>query len=126
MATEEGLLQVSAVTGADLSASSNLFRVVKLDTNGNVVLVAAITDVPFGILQDVKSSGKVVPVATGGIVKAVAGATIAAGTPVACKADGSLQAAVSTQYVIGVARVAAVSGDVFSVMIDTSNPGIKA
>lgn len=115
MAWEERVELVSANTGADLSATSNLYKAVKLNSTGDVVAVAAITDVPFGILYDTAASNRVVPVAVGGLSKAVAGATIAAGAPVAVKADGTLQTAATTQTVIGVARVAAVNGDVFTV-----------
>lgn len=117
MAVEERVELVSAETGADLSAAANEFKVVKLDANGKVVLAAALTDVPFGILYDVAKADRVVPVAVGGIAKAKAGATIAAGAPVATKADGTLQtaAAAAGQYVIGTARTGGVSGDVISV-----------
>lgn len=126
MAWEERVELVSASTGADLSATSNQYKAVKFDANGNVVAIAAITDIPAGILYDTAASGRVVPIAIGGLCKAVAGATIAAGAPVAVKADGTLQTAVTTQYVLGTARVAAVAGDVFTVNISTANLGIKA
>jgi hypothetical protein len=129
MAFEEAVELVSAGSGADLTAASNQFRVVKLDANGNVVLAAAITDIPFGILYDTaytSAVGKVVPVAVGGIAKVLAGATIPAGSPIATKADGSVQVAATTQYVIGVARVSAVAGDIFPANISTANVGIKA
>lgn len=126
MATEERVELVTAITAADLSATSNLFKAVKLDTNGNIVAIAAITDLPFGILQDTAVSGRAVPVAVGGIVKCKAGAAIAAGAPVAVKADGTLQTAATTQYVLGTARYAAASGDVVSVQVSTANLGIKA
>lgn len=126
MATEERCELVTAITAADLSAAANMFKAVKLDASGNVVAIAAITDLPFGILQDTAVSGRAVPVAIGGIVKCKAGATIAAGAPVAVKADGTLQTAVTTQYVLGTARYSAVSGDVFAVNISTANLGIKA
>lgn len=126
MAVEERLELVSATTGADLSAASAQYKVVKLDTNGNVVAVSAITDIPFGILYDTAGTGKTVPVAVDGIVKCIAGATIAAGAVVATKADGTLQTAVTTQYILGTARYGAVAGDVFGVQIDTANPAIKA
>ena len=115
MAIEERLEQISVEAGADLSASANLFKAVKLDTDGKAVLCSAITDIPIGILQDLSTAGHAVPVAVGGIVKAKAGATIAAGAPVATKADGTLQTAATTQYVIGTARWGGVSGDVISV-----------
>lgn len=99
---------------------------VKYDTNGNVVPVAAITDIPAGVLYDTAAVNRVVPLAVDGIVKVVAGATIAAGAVVATKADGTVQPAVTTQYILGTARWGGVAGDVISVNIDTSNPSIKA
>jgi hypothetical protein len=126
MATEERIERVTAVAGGDLSAAANLFKACKLDASGNVVAIAAITDAPYGILQDVGPTGRALPVAVGGIAKAKAGGTIAAGAQVAVKADGTLQTAVATQYVVGTARYAAVSGDVFSVHLSTANLGIKA
>lgn len=125
MATEERAEYVTAVAGADF-ASTDLFKAVKLDTNGNVVAIAAITDLPFGILQDWAKTGKALPVGVGGIIKCKAGGTIPAGSPVAVKADGTLQVAVTTQYVLGTARYAAVTGDVFAVQVSTANLGIKA
>lgn len=126
MAIEERVELVSANAGVDLSASTNQFKVVKLDANGNVIPVAAITDTPFGILYDTAISGAAVPVATGGICKATAGGTIAAGAPIACTATGTVQTAVATQFVLGTARIAAVAGDVFPINVETSSPWIHA
>ena len=126
MAFEEGLELRSATAGADLSAASNLFKAVKLDSNGTIVAVAATTDIPFGILYDTPKLGQPGPVATGGIVKCVAGATIAAGALVSITATGAIQTAVTGQAVIGTARTSAVSGDVFPVSIDTTNPWLHA
>ena len=115
MAFEERLEMISASTGADLSAEANLYTVIKFDTDGKVVAVTGTTDKPAGVLQDTAKADLVVPVAVGGIAKCKAGATINAGDPVATKADGTLQVAVATQYVLGVARYDAASGDVMSV-----------
>lgn len=126
MAFEERVELISASTGADLSAAANQYKVVKWNTSGEVVAVAAITDVPAGVLYDTAASGKVIPLAVGGICKVKAGATIATGAQVATKADGTLQTAVATQVVLGTARVGGASGDVISVHLSTANPGIKA
>lgn len=115
MAIEERLEQITVEAGVDLTAATNLFKAVKLNSDGRAVPIAAITDIPIGIQQDLAPAGRALPVAVGGIVKAKAGGTIPAGAQVAVKADGTLQVAVSTQYVIGTARWSAVSGDVFSV-----------
>jgi hypothetical protein len=116
MAIEEGLKKISVEAGADLSAAANLYKCVKLDSNGNAVICSAITDKTIGSLQDLGKQGRAVPVSYEGIAKFKAGATIAAGDPVATKADGTLQVAATTQYVIGIARWGGVSGDIISVL----------
>ena len=117
MAFEERLENISVDAGADLSDNANLYKVVKLNSSEQAVLAAAITDVPLGILQDLGKAGQPVPVAVGGICKAKAGATIAAGAPVATKADGPLQTAATTQYVLGIARTGGGSGEIISVLL---------
>lgn len=116
-AFEENLKNVTGVAGADLSAAAKQYTCVKLNSSEEIVSCSAITDKTFGILQDVGVQGKALPVAVSGICKAKAGATIAAGDPVATKADGTLQVAATTQYVIGVARTGGSSGQVISVLL---------
>lgn len=118
MAIEEGLRKYTYEAGADLSNETNcLYRCVKLTSTGQVVLCSAITDKTIGSLQDLNTVNRAVPVAQEGIAKFKAGATIAAGDPVATKADGTLQVAVTTQYVIGIARWGGASGEVISVLL---------
>jgi hypothetical protein len=114
-AFEENLKNITGVAGADLTGKQYLC--VKLNSSEEIVACSAITDKTVGILQDEGKQGKALPVAVGGICKAKAGATIAAGDPVATKADGTLQVAATTQYVIGVARTGGSSGQVISVLL---------
>lgn len=126
MAFEEAVELRSAQIGAvSLAAAANLFKVVKFDANGELVAVAAITDVPAGVLYDTGVVGATVPYAVAGIAKVKAGATITPGAMVATKADGTLQVAVATQTVIGMARLGGVTGDV--IPVELTLPGfIKA
>lgn len=124
MSFEERVELISEQAGSDLTGQQ--FHAVKVNASAQVVPVTAITDVAIGILQDTTSvTGAAVPVAVGGTAKALAGATIAAGAVVAPKADGTMQTAATTQTPIGMARTAAVSGDVFPVLIG-ANVAIKA
>lgn len=117
MAIEEGIRKYTYEAGADLSADANLYKCVKITSTGQVVLCSAITDKTVGSLQTLGTQNRAVAVAQEGVAKFKAGATIAAGDPVATKADGTLQVAVATQYVIGVARWGGASGEVISVLL---------
>jgi len=109
MATENKVLDVSWPAAEDLS--SDQYRIVVLDaTTKKVRRPDAITDIPFGVLQNAPAADEaaaVRPIGCGGISKIVLGATLGTGAIVAVEyadaADaGKAQAAVSTQYPAGV------------------------
>jgi len=129
MATEEGLQCISAVAGADLSAVANQYKAVKLSANKTVILCAAATDVPVGILQNTPGSGQAATVGVRGVTKWQADAAIAAGVQVGTSADGQADAKVAgtdiTEYVIGqVVGGAGAAGEIAEVLI--SIPGHRA
>lgn len=72
--------------GADLSTKQ--FTFVKLNSSGQVVAVAAATDIPIGILQNTPGSLAVADVMSNGISKLVAGGSIPAGALVLTDAAG--------------------------------------
>ena len=91
------------------------YNIVKIGSTG-VVLAAATTDVPYGILQNTPNAGEPALVRILGPSKCVSGAgSIVIGSPIAPKADATAQIAVTTQYEVGVALSSAASGDVFTV-----------
>jgi len=90
MATEQILKSVTATAGADLS--THQYKFVKLSANKTVVLCAAATDIPFGILQNDPTSGQAATVAVSGVSKVVFGASIAAGLFAGTSATGLLDA----------------------------------
>lgn len=109
MTIENKLLDLAFEAGEDLS--SDQFRIVVLDaTTGKVRRPNAITDIPLGVLQNAPESGEaaaVRPISCGGVTKIQLGATLARGALVAMEyadADdaGKAQAAVATQYPVGV------------------------
>lgn len=103
MAYEIPGMSASFVAGGDLS--SKQYHFVKLNTSGQVVIVAANTDKPFGILQNAPASGGTAEVMLYGISKVVADADLAIGDQIGSSADG--QAATyapgtdTTKYIVG-------------------------
>lgn len=124
MAIENKVIDLSYPANEDLS--SDQYRIVVLDaTTGKVRRPDAITDVPFGVLQNAPSTGEaavVRPIGCGGVSKVVLGATLARGTIVAMEYNsatdaGKAQAAVATQYAIGTLLSGGVEDDLGSVLL---------
>lgn len=94
--------------GADLSAAQ--YTVVKLNSSGLVVAVAAITDVPIGILQNAPVAGAAAEVLVTGGSKLVATAAITLPAVLGVDAVGKGKKLTvgtdTTQYVIGQATAA--------------------
>lgn len=103
MAFEIPLFQHSFVAGGDLSAKQ--YHFVKLNTSGQVVICAAATDKPVGILQNAPASGGVAEVMLAGISKVSADADLAIGDQIGTSGDGQADAKTpgtdTTEYVVG-------------------------
>jgi len=115
MAVDKVLQYDNRDAGADLTGK--LRYAAKLDTSGDLVLAGAGEDV-YGIIYEEATSGNGCTVAVAGIVKAIAGASINEGVPLAADANGKLITATTGDSVFGYARVAAASGDIFEVLVD--------
>ena len=117
-------VKVTLVAGADLSAKQ--YNFVKLNSSGQAVAVAAITDIPVGVLQNAPTSGQEAEVLIVGGTKLVASEAITLpaflSTASAGKAD-KIAVTDTTQYVVGSAvTAAAADGDVFTAVINCANP----
>lgn len=104
MAFEIPGLIVSVDAGADLS--SNQYFFVKLNSSGQVVAIAANTDIPFGILQNKPSaSGQSASVMLYGVSKCVASADLTPANVIGPSANGRAAAYANgtdtTKYVCG-------------------------
>lgn len=107
MATENKLLAVSRVAAESLV--NDQYRIV-VETSSGVRRPNAITDVPFGILQNKPASGEeaaILPIGCGGISKIQASVALAIGVRVAAEYvsatdAGKAQVAVDTQYPVGI------------------------
>lgn len=90
------------VAGGDLSAQQ--YRFVKLSANKTVVICAAVTDKPLGVLQNAPANGEEATVAIEGITKMVAGAAIAFGAGIGTDTTGravTYTAADTTKFIVG-------------------------
>jgi hypothetical protein len=115
--------------GADLSGSQFLF--VKLSADNTVILCAAATDKPIGVLQNKPTSGQSAEVVISGIGKVVATASIAAGALIGTNNAGKAVALVAgtdtTAYVVGTVLegVGAANG-IITATIDCAGPNRAA
>lgn len=96
--------QVSFQAAADLSAQQ--FRFVKLDANGQIAAITAVTDIPIGILQDKPGgAGRAGCVMLDGISKVVGGVNLAKGDQIGPDNQGRAAAYVAgtdtTKYKLG-------------------------
>jgi len=98
-----GAYQVTFTAAADLR--NNQYMFVKLDANGKIVAIAAITDRAIGILQSDPNTGQDGTVMLCGISLIKAGAAIAAGAQLGHDNTGRSKAIVpgtdTTQYLYG-------------------------
>jgi hypothetical protein len=117
-------VKVTLVAGADLSAKQ--YNFVKLNSSGQAVAIAAITDIPVGVLQNAPTSGQEAEVLIVGGPKLVASEaiTLPAFLSVASagKAD-KIAVTDTTQYVVGQAITASgADADVITAVVNCANP----
>ncbi len=117
-------IRTSWPAGAGLTEKA--FYLVKLSA-GTVVLCAAATDIPIGVLQEGVAEGLQAEIVALGASKIVADGVVAAGAQIGTSADGQADAKVAgsdtTNYVCGVAvEAAAAAGDVIQAFINCVSP----
>ena len=117
-----------AKAGAGLTVATAAYKFVKISADNTVVLCAATTDIPIGVLQAaVTATGDPVEVVVIGMTYVQADASIAAGAPIATSADGQSQTAVATQFVVGVAvnvAGATTAGNLLTAVVDCASPTV--
>lgn len=118
------------IAGAGLTAATAAYKFVKFSADNTVVLCAATTDIPCGILQQaVPATGDPAEVVYGGQSMLQAGGTVTAGTPIGTTASGQAQTAVSTQYPVALpvnVAGATTAGTLITVIVNCANPIVKA
>jgi hypothetical protein len=117
-------VKVTLVAAADLSALQ--YHFVKLDGNGLAAAVAAITDVPIGVLQNAPLAGQEaeVLVAGGTKLKASEAVTLPAFLSVSANGRGDkIAVSDTTQYVVGQALTAGgAENEIITAVVNCSNP----
>lgn len=108
MAREMPLFNVTFEAGEDLSGAGVLYKFVKLDSNGRVVVCTGVTDKPIGILQESANAaavGSSVIVMMAGISKVQGDADLSIGDLIGTSADGQAAAYApgtdTTKYIVG-------------------------
>lgn len=122
MSTDNFHFDITATAGADLS--THQYKFVKFDS-GNVILCAAATDVPLGVLQNKPTSGQAATVRVLGVTKVVSGGVIAQGAPLGTDANGLADDKAvtdTTNYVVGIGLATAAASDVTKAAINCLNP----
>jgi hypothetical protein len=113
------------VAGADLS--SDQYKYVKLSTTDTVILCAAATDVPIGILQNAPTSGQGATIMVTGISKVNSDAALSIGNVIGTSGDGQADAKTvgsdTTEYVVGVVLEASgAAGEYATCTVNCLNP----
>ena len=130
MAIEGVQTRWSFPAGASLAGLQ--FTFVKLNSSGQVIPCAAVTDRPIGVVQDTPASGGTATVCVMGITKLVTGAAassgLAVGTDIGTDAAGAGLAIVpgtdTTKYLVGTVIEASVAAAEYcSVWVSCPNAG---
>lgn len=99
-------LKDSRVAGADLSAAQ--YKFVEMGSDGTVTVCNAVTDVPYGVLQNNPVSGAMAEIVIIGLTKVSSDAGLTAGALIGTSADGQAAAYVAgtdtTKYIVGLVR----------------------
>jgi hypothetical protein len=122
-----------AKAGADLSAASNQYKFVKLNADRQVILCAALTDVPIGVLQEPCKNGDAADVLVVGETQVQVNGSLSAGQLIGTDASGLANHVVPgtdiTKYIVGqVTRVAGAttSGNFATAVINCASPSRAA
>lgn len=129
MAFEIPGFKFTGVCGA-ASLAAKQYYFVKQHTDGTIIVPAAITDRPLGILQNNPVVGGEAELMVDGVSKVIAGETIAINDVIGIAADGRAIPVVpgtdTTAYVLGVALSAGDAGQTVSVLFDCKSPARAA
>jgi hypothetical protein len=123
------ILEIDAEAGADLSGKQYYF--VKLSASRKVIVCAAATDLPIGVLQNKPTSGRSAQVMVIGKTKVDSDAALAAKTLIGPASDGQADPKVpgtdTTEYICGqVVLASAAAGDMAEAVINCANPARAA
>lgn len=118
-------LKITLVAGGDLSSSQ--YKFVKINSSGQAVAIAAVTDRPIGVLQNAPTSGQEAEIVVVGGTKIKAGGTIDEGNVLGVDADGDAVSKTvgtdTTHYIAGTCILAAGNGEIGTAVINCASAG---
>lgn len=118
MSNDASVVSITLQAGSNLSAAANLYKFVKLSSDGQIDVVSSAGGDAVGVLyNDPNAAGKAAQVAVAGVVKIQAGATIDEGVKIQSADDGQADVAASGDHVLGVALTAGDAGDIISMLL---------
>lgn len=118
MSNDASVVSITLQAGSNLSAAANLYKFVKLSSDGQIDVISSAGADAIGVLyNDPNAAGKAAQVAVAGVVKIQAGATIDEGVKIQSADDGQADVAASGDHVLGVALTAGVDGDIISMLL---------
>lgn len=116
-------LKITLVAGADLSADQ--YKFVKMNSSGQAILVAALTDRPIGVLQNSPASGQEAEVTVIGGTKVKAGGSVSEGTILKTSAAGLAIALTvgtdTTHYISGTSLVDGANGEIITAVVNCAS-----
>jgi len=129
MAIELQGFKFTAIAGADLS--TNQYNFMKISANMTVVVCAALTDIPVGVLQNNPPSGGAAEIMVSGITKIVTAGALTAGNLVGCDAAGLAVSVnpdgVADNYYVGQIVIGTGgANEIGSALINCANPVIQS
>lgn len=123
-ANEKSIWTESFIAGGNLSAKQ--YYGVKLSADRTVVIFAANTDIPVGILLNAPESGQEAQVCVIGRSPVVLSGTLVAGEPIYFHSDGTAKkwtpGSDITKYCAGYITKGGASGEIAEALIQCANP----
>lgn len=118
--------KITRVCGAS-SLATKKHHFVKLHTDGTAIITAAVTDRPYGLLQNNPGVGQEAEIMRDGVSKCVAGAGgVAIGNLIGTANNGTgvpyAFGADTTKFIVGVALSDAAAGELFSLDFSCVSP----
>lgn len=126
---QQPLKDGTRLAAADLRTKQ--YHFVKLDNTGKVAAITAITDKPYGVLQNKPNTGEEAEVVVIGVTKVIADSAIAAADSIGTSNDGQAdtiaQGTDTTVYVVGQCILAAgAAGRVGTIVVNCASPARAA
>lgn len=122
-------LKTTAVAGADLSAKQ--YHFVKLNADNQVIVCAAATDIPCGVLQNTPASGDAAELVVIGETKVSGDADLDAGHLIGTSGDGQADRKIpgtdTTEYIAGQVKIGnGAAGGLITAFVNCASPARAA